>query len=261
MAVAQSLGYGLPLPYAGEPLDAYRKLFEPHMLASFWLSLKVGAISACFAVILGVVFAIFLWSLPASLQQAGVIYKIPLVLPHIAVAFIVLILWSKSGVFSSIGYELGLVDTPQDFPSILYGGSGVGMILAYVYKEIPFVLLMAYASLKRLDSRLIDTARMLGAGQWMTFRCVVLPHLMPVVHTTFIILFLYAFGAFEIPFLLGESRPGMLSIEAYNIYFRKDMSHRPEAMAILVAMFLFSIGFIVLYFRIVSRFRQQDRKL
>lgn len=254
LAVAQSLGFGLPFPYSGGIWDGYRTLWAEHVAASFWLSLRVGFVSASLSLVLGTMFAVGLWRMPAKLQQLGVVYKIPLILPHLAVAFIVLVFFAKSGVLSSVAYHMGLVDTPADFPALLYDGSGAGMILAYVYKETPFVILMAYASLKRLDVRLLDTAHMLGAGMLMQWRCVLLPHLAPVLHTSFIILFLYAFGAFEIPFMLGESRPGMLSIEAYNFYFQRDLASRPAAMAILVCMFLFSLVFIMLYARAVQTF-------
>ena len=156
------------------------------------------------------------------------VYKIPLILPHIAVAFLVLVFWTKSGFVSSICFHLGWVQRPGDFPSVVYGGTGLGMILAYLYKETPFVILLAWAVLKRLDPRLIQTAYMLGAGRWRVFRRVVLPHMRHVLHTTFIILFLYGFGAFDIPFLVGESSPGMLSIEAFNLYFRRSLADRPR---------------------------------
>ena len=78
---------------------------------------------------------------------------------------------------------------------------------------------------------------------------------------TFIILFLYGVGAFDIPFLLSESNPGMISIRVYNLYFRRDLANRPEAMAMLVAMFVFSLIFIWAYTRVVERLKPSERKL
>jgi putative spermidine/putrescine transport system permease protein len=83
----------------------------------------------------------------------------------------------------------------------------------------------------------------------------------PAMHTSFIILFLYGFGAFDIPFILGESRPGMLSIHVYNLYFKHDLVRRPEAMAILTLMFLFAVIFIIAYAKIVQRLDNGVRKL
>lgn len=260
VAVAQSLGFGLAVPYAGGPMDAYVRLLEPHYLRSFGLSLWVGAMSALVPVVMGSGLAYFFWKLPYRLQRVGVMYKIPLILPHVAVGFIILIFFSSSGWLAAAAHALGLVENTAQFPSPLYTG-GLGMILAYVYKGTPFVLLLSLAALRRMDPRLVDTARMFGSGEWQTFRLVVLPHLRPVLHTSFIILCLYAFGAFDIPYLLAQSDPGMLSIEVYNLYFMRDLSNRPTAMAILVCMFLFSVAFIAAYVRIAARLEGGERKL
>jgi putative spermidine/putrescine transport system permease protein len=260
VAVFQSLGYGLPVPYEGGALDAYVRLLEPHFLRSFGLSLWVGLLSGLLPVCIGSALAYAFWKLPRGLQRAGVVYKVPLILPHVAVGFIVLILFSRSGWLSSALHAVGLLDVPDDFPVPLYTG-GVGMILAYVYKGTPFVMLLSLAALRRMDPRLVETARMFGAGEWQVFRRVILPHLRPVMHTAFIILTLYAFGAFDIPFLLGQSDPGMLSIEVYNLYFKRDLVNRPTAMAILVCMFLFSVAFIAVYVRVAARLQAGERKL
>lgn len=258
LAVLQSIGIGLPFPYEGGVLDSYKELLTPYMLRSFLLSIKVGAVAALFSVALGTILAIGLWRMPALLQQAGVIYKIPLILPHLAVGFIVFFFWAKSGLISSAMFHAGITGSPQDFPSILFGSDGWGMIIAYTYKQIPFALLMSYASLKRLDMRLLETAYMLGATRWKAFCAVTYPHIRSVVHSTFCILFLFGFGAFEIPFLLGGSSPAMLSIEAYNLYFRKELYHRPQAMAILIGIFVFSVTFLTLYLRAVTPKRPEE---
>ncbi|WP_319468613.1 ABC transporter permease subunit [uncultured Pseudodesulfovibrio sp.] len=261
MAVAQSFGFFLPIPHEGGLFDAYRELFRPHILASAGHSLWVAAVSSTLAVSIGSIMAYQIWQLPERSGRMAIMYKIPLILPHIAVAFIILVFLSQSGVFASIGHQLGLVKTVRDFPPLLHGTGGAGMILAYVFKEVPFVIILALAVLRRMDPRLVETARMLGARPMTVFLRVVVPHMRPALHTAFIILFLYGFGAFDIPFLLGESSPAMLSIETYNLYFRRDLVNRPTAMAILVCMFLFSAVFIILYTRIAARISGKDRKL
>lgn len=261
MTVAQSFGYFLPVPPDAAGTSAYAALLKQHYLAAGVHSLWVASASTFLAVSLGTLLACLIWRLPTRLQSLAVVYKVPLILPHIGIAFIILVCWSQSGVLASIAYHLGWIETPGDFPSVIHGGWGAGMILAYVYKEIPFVVILVLAMLKRLDPLLVDTARMLGGSVTDTFRAVILPHIKPALHTSAIILFLYSFGAFDIPFLLSESSPGMLSIEVYNLYFQRELSNRPEAMAILVCMFLFSLAFIVAYTRIAARLDSGERKL
>ena len=53
----------------------------------------------------------------------------------------------------------------------------------------------------------------------------------------------------------------MLSIRVFDLYFRQDLARRPEAMAILVVMFIFAVIFIVAYSRVVRRLDSGARKL
>jgi putative spermidine/putrescine transport system permease protein len=82
-----------------------------------------------------------------------------------------------------------------------------------------------------------------------------------VLHTAFLILFLYTFGAFDIPYLLGESRPAMVAMRVYSLYFERDLANRPTAMALLVLMLLLAVAFIALYARASARLGAGERRL
>ncbi len=262
LTILQSLGFLLPIKAEGGMFSAYHSLFS-----SLWFyqdlgfSLYCAFVSAVFSVAIGTLFSYYIWRLPARLQQFGVLSRIPLILPHIAAAFIVLIFFSRSGYVSSVMYKMGVIKEQARFPSILFGGNGFGIIIAYVYKEVPFVMLLVTSVLKKFDFRRVETARMFGASRARIFIKIVLPFLFPVLHTSFIILFLYSFGAFDIPYVIGESHPGMLSVQVYNLYFKRDLTNRPRAMAILAVMFLFSLFFIYLYSKISRRLDVKSRRL
>lgn len=159
-----------PLPFEGETLGAYAKIAgDTGFWKSFGFSLWVAGASAGLAVSAGAVLAFGVWQLPRKLAPLSLVYKIPLILPHIAVAFVVLIFFSPSGIFSSFAFHLGLIDQMHQFPNVLYSGMGLGMILAYVLKGTPFAMLLSLALLARFDIRLIQTAAMLGAGKIRIF--------------------------------------------------------------------------------------------
>ena len=262
LTVCQSVGVLTPLPHEGGALDAYaRLLVDRSFYASFLFSLGVAAASALFAVAAGTTLAYRTWQLPGRLASAALVYKIPLILPHIAVAFVILVFWSQSGILASVAYSLGLIQSMQEFPNVLYSGWGIGMVLAYTLKGTPFAMLLVMALLVRFDARQVQTAAMLGASGLRIFLTIVLPRLAPAMHTGFIILFLYSFGAFDIPYILSESRPGMLSIHVYNLYFKHDLARRPEAMAILTIMFCFAVLFIIAYSKVVRQLENGVRKI
>ena len=241
---------------------AYREIFSsPGFFRSLRYSLWVAFASASAAVGLGTFLAIAIWRLPAGIRRAAVIYKLPLILPPVSVAFLMLLLFSQSGLLASLAYHAGLIDAAAQFPDLFYNGTGSGIILSYIWKETPFAVLMIIALLYSLDERYLHSGRMLGGGPWYRFRRIIFPHIAHAVHTTFIILFLYSFGAFDVPYLAGESAPQMLSIRVFNLYFRRELALRPQAMAILVLMLLFAVVCIIVYLRFAARMRQETRKL
>ena len=115
-----------------------------------------------------------IWRLPEEMRKYGIVSRIPLILPHIAAGFLVILFFSRSGIFSSASHAAGLTSGMEDFPAILYSRYAFDIILANVYKETPFVIVMAYAVLLKTDSRLIQTASMLGASSIRIFFKIIL---------------------------------------------------------------------------------------
>ena len=262
IAVMQSIGIFVFSYTYPEYFFAYREILsQAWFYRSMALTLFVSLSTAVISVIAGIFISYRIWKLPDNLKKWGILVKIPLILPHITVGFIVILLFSRSGFFSSLSNFLGLTDSMESFPLILYSRLGVDIILAGIYKETPFAVIMIYAVLSRLDKKLIETAQMLGAGSRQIFICIILPHIMPAVSTVFIILFIYNLGSFEIPYVLGSSNPGVLSIKIFDYFFQKDLSMRPYAMAMLVIILIFSTLFIYIYSRLISRVDIRDRKI
>lgn len=241
---------------------AYRELAaDTWFLRSAVFSLYVAAASSSVAIIFGTALAYLIWKMPERYHRFTLVYKIPLVLPHIAVGFLAVLFLSRTGVLASLAYQVGLIDAFEGFPDLLYTRSGIDLISAYIYKETPFVMVMVYAMLVRFDRRQIDIARMLGGGRMRIFISLILPYILPAINTTFIILFIFTLGGFDLPFVLGDSYPGMLSIRIYEYYFQKDLAQRPIAMAMLSLLFIFSLLFITLYLRVAAKLAGGVRKV
>lgn len=239
---------------------AYRALFmRPELLASLGHTLYVALVSATVSVMLGAVGAYLLWRAPAWVRRAGAVYRLPIILPHVVVAFLIMLLWSQTGIIASLTYHLGLTSGSDEFPRLLYSSNGLGIILAYVYKEFPFVMLLSMGVLDRVPQRMITTAYMLGAGPVRTFFTVVLPLMAPMLNQIFIILFLYTLGGFDIPWLLGGSNPQMVPMTVYSLYFQGSLSDRSIAMAALSVIAALSVVFVVVYSRIARRLAAWER--
>ncbi len=239
-------------------LQGYRYLFhETDFLLSAGYTLYIALVSAILAVAIGSVMAYMVWCAPGRIRRAAGVYRLPIILPHIVVAFITVLFWSGRGVAGSVGELLGL----GSFPNLLYAPGGAGILIAYVYKEFPFVMLLVLGVLQRVPERYVITARMLGAGPVRIFLRVILPLIIPVLNQLFIILFLYALGGFDIPWLLGASRPRMIPMTVYSLYFQGNLSDRAAAAAALSFLVVFAALFVVIYSRSVRRLAAQERAL
>ena len=113
---------------------------------------------------------------------------------------IVTILKAK-GILNSLFIWFGFIHQPLQ---LLYSGSAV--IVGLVYSLLPFMILPLYANIEKLDMRLIDAARDLGATKLTVFRKVVLPLTMPGIIAGIMLVFLPAMSMFYIPDLLGGAK-------------------------------------------------------
>lgn len=251
-AVVQSLGM---VPGGGSrelSLDAYRAVlastaFRRGLFLTLWVSLA----STLLTVVLGVATALGLRRTRLGRRAAMLVYQFPLTVPHIVVAAGMIALLSQSGLVARAAFALGLIGEPVEFPALIGDRFGFGIILVYLWKQIPFIGLMALAVLRTVGEDYEDAARTLGAGSWQRIWRVLVPLTAPAIVPGSIIIFAFAFGSFEVPLLLGRSFPTMLSVVAYRLYIDTRLALRPQAMALSVIITLLVLLLVLLYQRFV----------
>jgi putative spermidine/putrescine transport system permease protein len=206
-------------------------LSDPDFFNSLMLTLYVSATSTAIAAALSIILALVLVSLSEKCRLVQFIFQIPLTVPHLVIAVAVVFMLSPTGLFSRLAIKFGLIDSSAAFPLLINDRWGVGIILAYVWKEIPFITLMILAVLRHTGVELLEVGRTLKAGPWQRFRYITLPTISPSLGAACLIVFAYTFGAFEIPFLLGQTYPMTLPVWAYKNYSDVDLLARPEGIA------------------------------
>lgn len=249
VALVQSLGY-MPTIGLTEPgLDAYRQVLgDEDFVDSLFLTLYVSGVSTGVSTVLAVLAAL-------ALRRSGgrisaVVFQLPITIPHLVAAVGIALVVAQTGLGARLAAGLGLIGEPGDFPALLYDTYSVGIILTYVWKEVPFIALVVLAALRGVASELEEVARTLGAGAWQRFWYVVFPVISPSVVAASLLVFAFTFGAFEVPYLLGKSYPTMLPVMAYDEYREIDLSARPGAMAINVLIALITGAVAALYLRL-----------
>ncbi len=248
-ALVQSLGY---LPAIGQTevnLDAYREILgDEDFLDSLLLTLYIAGASTGISTVLAVIGALALRR--SSGRISAVVFQLPITIPHLVAAVGIALVVSQTGLGARLAAALGLIGEPREFPALLYDPYSVGIILTYVWKEMPFVALVVLAALRGVAGELEEVARTLGANAWQRFWYVVFPVISPGIIAASLIVFAFTFGAFEVPYLLGKSYPTILPVMAYNEYRDLDLDARPVAMAINILIAIITAIIAAAYLRL-----------
>lgn len=253
-AIAQSLGYQPFLPGWHLSLDAYGELFtDPAVRASMALTARVAVISTAASALLAVTIALLIRRLSRTRSWVTGIFQANLAVPHLVGALCMLLLLSQGGLLSRIGYAAGVTASAADFPALTNDRFGVAIIAEYLWKETPFLTVVTLAALGRGVQDLEQAARMLGAQRWQRLRHVVLPLIAPAVGAGSVLVFAFAAGSYEVPYLLGRPYPATLPVVALQYYNDTDLTQRPEAMAVAVLIAVLTVLAVAGYLALASR--------
>ncbi|HHW00119.1 MAG TPA: ABC transporter permease subunit [Clostridiaceae bacterium] len=239
-------------------LEYYSETFRNgNLLNSIKVSLIISAVSSVIAVILGVVLSYLFCRTGFVNKRAYNIFKLPIVIPHIVVATLVINLFSQSGLLARLCNLLGIIGSQQEFIPMVFDEKFKGVILGYVWKEVPFIVLVVATIMSNIDGNLGEAAQNLGASPFKAFIYVTLPLCFPSIAMVFIIIFTYSFGAYELPMLLGPTFPKALPVQAYIEYTHPELAHRPYAMVLNTIMIVITIAFAIAYHFLIKKINKK----
>lgn len=250
LTLLRSLHYTPALGQTTPDFSAYAAvLASPGFLKSLALSLWIATASTLIAAAIALAAALLLRQSFPGRAVITFLVQLNLTIPHIVGAVGILYLVSQSGAFARLAHAAGLITAPQDFPALTHDPFAIGIILLYVWKETPFITLILLANLQTLGEDHEATARTLGATRWQAFRHVLLPLVMPGLAAASALVFAFAFGAYEIPLVLGAHAPKALPVLAWQAWTDPDLATRSEAMAMAVLIALIGLALLFLYAR------------
>lgn len=253
-AVAQSLGYQPFLPGWHLSLDAYRELFgDPAVRASIMLTARVAIVSTVASALLAMAAALLIRSLDRARKWVTGIFQLNLAVPHLVGALCMLLLLSQGGSLSRIAYAVGVTGSPGDFPALTGDRFGLAIISEYVWKETPFLTVVALAALGRGVGDLEQAARSLGAERWQRLRHVVLPSIAPAMAAGSVLVLAFTAGSYEVPYLLGRPYPATLPVVALQYFNDTDLTSRPQAMAVAVLIAILTCLIVAAYLALAGR--------
>ena len=258
--ILQSLGFFSVIADSEQKisLDAYLAAFQNETVRSgIILTFRVAILSTVLSTIIALAISLMIsrtkrfQSVLISITQ----FNIPI--PHVVAATGVLLTFSQSGIVSRLTNHVGITDGSSDFPIITNDPFGYGIIMSYLWKEVPFLCVLILSALRGPVTSLDETAKTLGASYGFRLRKVILPYIFPSILSGTIIVFAFSFGSYEVPYLLGEPYPSTVSVVAYQLYTNRDLANRPTAMALAT---ITSVVIGLLVYAYMKLTQQESRK-
>lgn len=193
----------------------------------FWFALLISAtytgLAVVSAVVLGTLLAtLFNRGFPGAGYMRGILL-VAWILPTVVSANVWR--WIFDGSFGLLNAGLrgaGLLE--GDFYWLGKADTALlALVLATVWTQIPFAMVLITAGLQSIPSSIFEAARVDGASRVQQFFYLTIPSLKPVLRTTALLCFIYTFVSFDMVFLMTSGGPGnatrTLTVYAYQEAF------------------------------------------
>lgn len=228
-------------------LDNYTAFFKDPILRAnlvFTITETVVIVALLFAV--GFPLALYLRFSKSRLAGAVQILTLfPLFVPGVILAFAMIQFLGSHGMLDTMLHLVGFTGfrTPYLQPQ--------GIVIALVWENIPFTVLVLTAGLRQVEDAVVESARDVGANSWQIFSKILLPLSMRSAVIVFCLNVIGLFGAFTIPYLLGPAQPMMMGVSMQQSF--NNYQDRIGALTQAVITFAFCAVVGILYVRTVTR--------
>jgi len=223
-------------------MDNYATLAQDRF---FWeitgFTAWLGVVVALLCVFFGYPTAHFIWNLRGRWKLAALAaVVVPKLSSLLVTVYGLKLILDDHGAVNSLLLGLGLRDAPL---SLHHDTAGV--VIGQTILVLPYAILLIWAGLERIDRRLLDAARGLGAPPWRAFVQVTLPLSLPALGTATLVSLIWGLGAYVSPYLLGSPDQLTLAVDVQRQMF--ENLHWPRAAAEGVALMLVLSSLCALY--------------
>jgi ABC-type spermidine/putrescine transport system permease subunit I len=175
------------------------------------------------------------------------LYRWPLFIPFVVAGQVMRTFLAKNGMLNHVLIGSGLID-PLSAQSLL---DWRGIVIAFVWKQAPFVTLLLAGAMASLEPQHIEAARNLGARRLRVLVDIVLPQVRGTLLVGLVLSFVTMLSVLSVPLMINPNSPTMITVDvAYRISTHGDY---PVANALcLLTLGLSAIG-AAFYLRHASR--------
>ena len=192
----------------------YDRILDDSLYAEALLStLKIGLVTTLASLVIGYPLAHWLARIRSRSGYGLLLILViaPMLTGIVVRTFAWMTILSDTGVINATLIGLGLIRSPL---KLMYNELGTTVALVHIY--VPFMVLTLAGVIGRIDVRLEEAARSLGAGAVRTFVEVTLPLSLPGIVAGSLLVFALAISAYVTPYLMGGSEVLTLPMLIYQ---------------------------------------------
>lgn len=231
-------------------------LKDARYLNSLFVTVRFSVISVILELALGVSIALVLNKNFVGRGFVRGLMILPWAMPSIVNAAMWKWIYNADyGVLNALLSQLGIIDQYQVWLSDPVW-STVLIILANVWKETPFTVLMVLAALQTIPDELYEAAHVDGATPWQSFLSITVPLIAPVLMVVSMLQFVWGFQTYELVSIVTGGGPfsstEVVTLRVYATTFRSLRFGYGSAMAYLTSL----VVLIPVIFYIRSAFKK-----
>jgi len=230
----------------------YKNLFaDARYLHSMFATFRFSLISVIFELILGVSIALVLNKNFVGRGFVRGLMILPWAMPSIVNAAMWKWIYNADyGVLNALLTQVGILDQYKIWLSDPFWATAL-IILANVWKETPFTVLMVLAALQTVPDELYEAAKVDGSSAWQSFISITIPLILPVLMIVSMLQFIWGFQTYELITIITGGGPfsttEMVTLRVYATTFRSLRFGYGSAMAYLTSLFI--LVPVVIYIR------------
>jgi spermidine/putrescine transport system permease protein len=180
--------------------------FADAQLSIFFRSLRLSVLTTILTLIFGFPTAYFISTRPARTREIWLlVITIPFWTNLLIRTFAMLEVLRNEGLINTILMKLGIIGKPIQ---MLFTDGAIMIGMVYVY--LPLMVLPLYASMEKLDFRLIEAGYDLYATPFQVLRRIIIPLVKPGMIAGSILVFIPSLGAYVTPSVLGGGKNMMV---------------------------------------------------
>jgi putative spermidine/putrescine transport system permease protein len=205
-------------------LEFYRQAMDPLFLRSFGNTIKLSATTAILGVVFGTLVAYAIISTKSKVVRNGLtaLADVTTNFGGAPLAFAFIVILGSTGIITILFKQIGI----HLYPAFrIYSISG--LTIAYLYFQMPLMILLIIPSLLGLKREWHEAAVNLGASNFQYWTRVALPILFPALVSGFLLLFANSFGAYATAWTLTGSDVDLITIRIAAL-IRGEVQLAPE---------------------------------